>query len=111
MQYIIGEFHVNERIEKQTYDKTIYIEGDFTASHNAAINQVQQCNKYNLYHNNCVENSMRLINATIPTFNHDIEMYRLLLAQYQTMLIPMEYAIPNIMHSVIENYLNTKKRE
>ena len=44
------------------------MKGNYNNSHNAALFQAKQTNKYNLYFNNCVENCLALIDYTDASF-------------------------------------------
>ena len=66
--------------------------------------------EYHLYNDNCVENSIDIINATWPSFGNDVENYRMSLGtRYPTTLIPMGHAIPNWMHAMIEGFINSTR--
>ena len=64
----INELHDAAKLNRQIYDRAVYIEGDFTPSHRAALKQLGNASKerYNLYTNNCVINSLDILEETIP---------------------------------------------
>ena len=106
---LIYALHDDAGLGRQDYDRAIYLKGDFTESHSAALAQKKQSSslKYNLYRNNCVINSMKMIEATIDEFVAKLNTY--VLSHHGTP--PMGLAsligsiIPNYVHSMMEGFL------
>ncbi|MBQ6563515.1 MAG: hypothetical protein IJL88_06365 [Clostridia bacterium] len=109
VQEQINNLHISARVERQTYDRAIYLNGDYTNSHESALTQKGQKNKYNLYRHNCLQNTLQLVDASETEFSKNVERYRMAFSsKYPLALIPMGYAIPNHMHRFIDEYVRTR---
>ena len=104
---LTNELHDEAGLGRQTYDRAIYLEGDYTNSHKTALEQKRQesSQKYNLYSNNCVLNSMKIIEATLRDFTTKLNTYMLNRKGENVGLSTLIGSIiPNYVHSMMEGY-------
>lgn len=104
---LTNKLHDDANLGRQTYDRAIYLKGDYTPSHKAALKQKEQASsqKYNLYRNNCVINSMKMMEATMNGFVAKLNTYMLSRKGQSTGLTSLIGSIiPNYVHSMMEGF-------
>jgi len=89
------------------FDRFANLKYKYTPSHKTALKQKEQASnqKYNLYSNNCVINSMKMMEATITGFVAKLNTYMLSRKGQSTGLTSLIGSIiPNYVHSMMEGF-------